>query len=155
MDNGFSLWESRAIQIYLVEKYGKNDSLYPKDPKARAVVNQRLYFDMGTLYQSFGDYWYPQLFGKAPANPETFKKMETAVGFLNTFLEGSTYAAGENLTIADLSLVATISTYDVSGFDFSSYPKVQAWYETCKKNVVGYQLNEDGVNEFKKYFANV
>jgi len=53
VDNGFALWESRAIQVYLVEKYGKTDSLYPKCPKKRAVINQRLYFDMGTLYQSF------------------------------------------------------------------------------------------------------
>lgn len=54
VDNGFALWESRAILTYLVEKYGKDDSLYPKDPQKRAVINQRLYFDMGTLYQRFG-----------------------------------------------------------------------------------------------------
>ena len=46
---------SRAIMTYLAEQYGKDDSLYPKDPKKRAMVNQRLYFDMGTLYQRFGD----------------------------------------------------------------------------------------------------
>lgn len=63
-DNGFSLWESRAILVYFAEKYGKTDSLYPKDPQKRAVVNQRLYFDQGTLYQRLADYYYPQIFAK-------------------------------------------------------------------------------------------
>lgn len=42
---------------YLADQYGKNDSLYPKDPRKRAIVNQRLYFDMGTLYQAFAEYY--------------------------------------------------------------------------------------------------
>lgn len=96
VDDGFALWESRAIMVYLVEKYGKTASLYPSDPKARAIVNQRLYFDLGTLYQRLADYYYPQIFAKAPANPENLKKLEDAVGFLNTFLEGQTYAVSFN-----------------------------------------------------------
>lgn len=56
-DNGFCLWESRAILMYLADKYGKDDSLYPKDIKKRALVDQRLYFDMGTLYSSFAAYY--------------------------------------------------------------------------------------------------
>ena len=51
-DNGFYLNESRAICAYLVNKYGKNDTLYPKDAAARALVDQRLYFDMTRLLPS-------------------------------------------------------------------------------------------------------
>jgi len=152
VDNGFALWESRAILTYLVEKYGKDDSLYPKDPKARAVVNQRLFFDMGTLYQRFADYYYPQIFAKAPADPEKLKKIEEAFEFLSTFLEGKKYTAADHLTVADISLVATVSSFEAAGFDFSKYANVQRWYSLCKSNVPGYDINEAGIVEFKKFF---
>ena len=46
-DGDFCLNESRAIATYLITKYGKDDKLYPKDVVTRAIVDQRLYFDMG------------------------------------------------------------------------------------------------------------
>ena len=61
-DDGFYLNESKAICGYLVNKYGKDDTLYPKDPKVRALVDQRLYFDMGVLYQRFGLVYVIQIF---------------------------------------------------------------------------------------------
>lgn len=152
-DNGFTLWESRAILVYLVEKYGKTDSLYPKDAQKRAVVNQRLYFDLGTLYQRFADYYYPQIFAKQPANPDNFKKIEDAFGFLNTFLEGQTYAAGESLTLADIALVATVSSYEVASFDISKYPNVARWFAKCKATTPGYDINESGLEHFKRFFS--
>uniref|UniRef100_A0A2M4BZN3 glutathione transferase n=1 Tax=Anopheles marajoara TaxID=58244 RepID=A0A2M4BZN3_9DIPT len=152
VDNGFALWESRAICTYLAEKYGKDEQLYPKDPQKRAVVNQRLYFDMGTLYQRFADYYYPQIFAKQPANAENEKKMKDAVDFLNTFLDGQKYVAGEHLTVADLSILATVSTYDVAGFELAKYPNVQKWYDNIRKEAPGTAINEAGILEFKKYF---
>ena len=45
-DGDFCLNESRPIATYLASKYGKDDKLYPKDVTTRAVVDQRLYFDI-------------------------------------------------------------------------------------------------------------
>lgn len=155
VDNGFALWESRPILGYLVEKYGKDDSLYPKEAKKRAVVDQRLYFDMGTLYQRFAEYFYPQVMQKAPADPEKLKKLEEALGFLNTFLEGQTYVAGNNLTIADISILATVSTFVLAGIDLSPFPNVQKWYELVNKTAPGTELNQQGLDEAKKWFDSV
>lgn len=107
---------------------------------------------MGTLYQKFADYYYPQIFAKAPADPEKFKAIENAFGFLNTFLEGHKYAVGNELTIADISLVATVSSYEAAKFDFSKYPNVAKWYDLCKETVPGYSINQAGIESFKKFF---
>lgn len=51
VDDGFVLIESRAIAVYLIEKnFPSGHSLYPNDAKERALINQRLQFDCGTLY---------------------------------------------------------------------------------------------------------
>lgn len=151
VDNGFVIWESRAILVYLVEKYGKDDSLYPKDPQGRALVNQRLYFDMGTLYKSLADYYYAP-FQNREQDPEQLKKAEEALGFLNTFLEGNTYVAGDRLTIADISILASLSGFTVFNLDLSKYPNVVRWQENGKK-VPGWDIIEKGLEETRALLA--
>lgn len=50
VDGDFVVWDSHVIGPYLATSYAKIDSLYPTDPQKRALVDQRLYFDCGTLY---------------------------------------------------------------------------------------------------------
>lgn len=152
VDNDFSIWESRAICVYLVEKYGKNDSLYPKDAKVRAVINQRLYFDMGTLSTPFYDYYFASFMGKEP-NPETFKKLEASVEFLEKFLEATGFAAGTTkLTIADLVLFSTVSTIESFDFDLAPYPQVKKWLELMKETAPGRDQNQEGIELMTQMF---
>nr|3F6D_A Chain A, Glutathione transferase GST1-4 [Anopheles dirus]3F6D_B Chain B, Glutathione transferase GST1-4 [Anopheles dirus] len=160
-EDGFVLWESRAIQIYLVEKYGAHDAdlaerLYPSDPRRRAVVHQRLFFDVAVLYQRFAEYYYPQIAGqKVPVgDPGRLRSMEQALEFLNTFLEGEQYVAGgDDPTIADLSILATIATYEVAGYDLRRYENVQRWYERTSAIVPGADKNVEGAKVFGRYFT--
>nr|CAA63952.1 GST-5 [Musca domestica] len=153
VDNDFVLWESRAIMIYLVEKYGKQDDpLYPSCPKKRALINQRLYFDMGTLYKSYSDYFYPQVKQNKPADPELLKKIYAALEMFNTLLATSKYAAGETLTLADLALLASVSTMDVYDIDVRKYENVARWYDLVKETAPGADENWAGCLERKEFF---
>nr|XP_033341624.1 glutathione S-transferase 1-1-like isoform X1 [Megalopta genalis] len=153
-DNGFYMGESRAIMLYLVEQYAKDDSLYPKDPKKRAVINQRLFFDACTLYKSLADYYYPMLFAKAPADKQKFEAIGTALTFAEKFLEDNEFFAGKTMTVADLTLVATITTLTALGYDLSKYKNVNRWLAKMKTTAPKYEeANGAGVAEFKKIVA--
>lgn len=56
---------------------------------------------------------FPMLFAKAPKDKVKYECIGTALGFFETFLEGENYIAGKNLTLADLTLAVTMSTYEV------------------------------------------
>ncbi|KAL5283860.1 GstD1.2 family protein [Megaselia abdita] len=144
VDNGNAIWESRPIMIYLVEKYGKEDSeyLYPKDPTKRALINQRMFFDVGTFYQKALDYYLMPVFSKTQKKEEDYNKLEEVTGFLNTFLNNQTYAAGETLTLADISLFASAMCVYVCGFNLTKYPNVYKWFEHMGKVVPGADENK-------------
>nr|WCC58218.1 glutathione S-transferase [Pharsalia antennata] len=137
VDNDFVVWESRAIITYLQNKYGRSDSLYPKEPKKRAVVDQRLYFDVDLFDRFHQVYNRSTLVGGTP-DPEKLKKANECLEFLNTFLTESEFVAGDHLTLADLSILTQITTLDVMNHDLSSYSNVRRWYDKVKVTVPGY-----------------
>lgn len=55
VDDGVTIWDSNAIIMYLVDKYAKDDSLYPKDLAIRAKIHQRLFFGAGVFDRSYHD----------------------------------------------------------------------------------------------------
>lgn len=140
-DNGFILWESRAIMAYLANAYGRDDSLYPKNPRLRAIVDQRLNFDVGTLFTRYSDLYFPMMHGEA-YNEEKAKKFDEALGWLNIFLDGHAFVAGDNLTIADISIVVTITNIDAFRYDFSGHENIVKWFERTKKALEPYGYKE-------------
>lgn len=152
-DGDFVLWESRAILAYLVDKYAKDDSLYPKDVKSRAVVTQRLYFDMGTLNEKFHEYFKMKVFKKTADASEQLKALEGALELLNTFLEGNSYVAGDQLTIADITIFATVSTCELANVNLEKFPNITSWCQKCMENIPGVDLNEAGIEMLRKYIT--
>ncbi len=61
--------------------------------------------------------------GAKQLNPEALKKYHEGIGFLEAIIGGRVYAAGDHLTVADLVLVASISSMDVSCYFFRDFIK--------------------------------
>lgn len=54
------------------------------------------------------------MFAGVPYTEDKIKKIDEAFEFLNTFLAGNEYVAGNQLTVADLSILASVTTIQVS-----------------------------------------
>nr|AEV23882.1 glutathione S transferase class theta [Blattella germanica] len=152
-DNGLAIGESRAILCYLANQYGKDDSLYPKDPKKRAIVDQRLYFDMGSLYQGFVNYYLVPIMNTGKhGDPIHLEKLKDSFNVLDKILAGQTWTAGNSITIADYAIVVSVASVEVAGFDISKYQNVGKWYERAKKSIPGYkEINDEGNTLLKTF----
>ncbi|XP_046386069.1 glutathione S-transferase 1-like [Ischnura elegans] len=152
VDEDFTIWDSHAIVGYLATKYGTDDSLYPKEARARATVDQRLHFDSGILHPRLRNIIHPLLFlGKPAIGAEVRRDVEEAYHFLEKFLDCNEWVAGENMTIADFCCVSTVSSLDVLIPIGPKYPNLSAWYKRCKEKMVGYEeANQAGLNIFER-----
>jgi len=160
VDDGFVVNESRPIATYLCDNHGGETGakLYPKDPKVRAIVDARLYFDIGTFYKAFGDIVYPILFGQtvepaALANYE--KRFGEVMAWVTDFLAPTGYVAGtDHMTVADLAFVATYSTIEAVGhFDLTPFPEIKAWFEKVKAEIPDYEeVNGKGAADMGKWY---
>ncbi|XP_073978516.1 glutathione S-transferase 1-like [Rhodnius prolixus] len=150
VDGDIALSESRAILIYLADEYAKDDSYYPKDNKERAIVNQRLFFDLGSLAVRFIEtYVVPIIWRGQPVNDEMVPKVEDSFSILNTYLDGKDWLAGDQITIADYSLVTLVSIAEAIGFDLTRYENVSNWLIRCKETMEDYEeLNQNGLDQF-------
>lgn len=83
--------------------------------------------------------------------PAKLEKINEAFKFFDGFLQNQEYAAGNTLTLADLTLVATVSTYEVVGYDLTPYPNVSKWLAKVKATAPGYEeANGKNVLIFKQ-----
>ncbi|XP_076176214.1 glutathione S-transferase 1-1-like [Ptiloglossa arizonensis] len=148
-DNGFILTDSHAIVCYLVEMYAKDDSLYPKDLKKRALINQCLHFDTGVHFSAAKATFKPMFFQNQKAPSEAgLDALKEAYGFLDKFLEGKKWLVEDSCTVADICSSATAAGVAVV-VNLDDYPNVKTWLRTCEEELPGYkEMNLPGVEKF-------
>lgn len=89
--------------------------------------------------------------GETVISAEAKEKILSSMDALEGFLDGQEWFSGnENVSIADLSLLAAFSTLYHAGMDISAYPNVSAWYERCA-SLPGFSENEKGAKMFASF----
>lgn len=88
------------------------DLLY--DLRTRALIHDRLFFDVTNLYRRIADHYYPAMADDLPPVAENVPFLEEGVHALNVFLCHHRMAASDNqYTIADISLLASVALLEV------------------------------------------
>ncbi|EDW85733.1 uncharacterized protein Dwil_GK22992 [Drosophila willistoni] len=146
-DDGKYIWESHAICAYLVRKYAKDDTLYPKDYFKRAVVDQRLHFESGVVFQGCIRNIALPLFYQNVTEVSRSKidAIFEAYDFLESFLGTQTYMCGPTLTLADYSLVSSVSSLvGLAAIEEQRYPKLSSWLRRMSEMPDYHSLNGNG-----------
>lgn len=130
-DDGFAVFESGAILVYLAEKTGM---LMPADPRGRSRVLQWLMFQMSGIGPMMGQAnvffrYFPEKI--KPAIDRYQGEVRRLFGVLDRHLADHEYLAGD-YSIADIATWCWTRTARWSGVDPEPYANMTRWHETIK-----------------------
>jgi GST-like protein len=126
VDDGFAMFESGAILIYLAEKTGK---FLPRDVQGRSRVIQWLMFQMSGVGPMMGQAnvflrYFPEKI--QPAIDRYQREVTRLFGVIDRQLGASQFVAGD-YTIADIALWPLVSGHEWSGVSVEEFPHLQRW----------------------------
>jgi glutathione S-transferase len=134
-DDGFILWESMAINLYLAKKYGAG-RLYPTRLEDEARAWQWSFWGMTEIERPV----LTALFNRAilpedkrdPAAADAAEKSLAApLKVLDGGLGPTLYLLGDHFTVADLNVASILAWARPAQIDMSPFPKVAEWLKNC------------------------
>jgi glutathione S-transferase len=130
-DAGFLLWESMAINLYLVRKHG--GPLAPADASEDARAMQWSFWVMSEC-----ETWMLRLmFHGSREEPDTGEvekamgKLERPLAALEGSLHGRDYLLGDRFTVADVNVASVFAWAKEGNTDFGRWPRIDAWLDRC------------------------
>ncbi len=161
------LGESCAIMQYLCNRHGL-DQFYPTDPGKRAMVDNAMFYLIGTFYPLLTRATYPALgFPQYPGEVATSgadddmkaqaqKDAEAALAeplevFQTFFMAGKPFIGGDTPSIADIRLAATLEFLRAIDYEFPAWAEQ---YMTAMETTLGEAYSEP-VADVRGYVASV
>jgi len=136
-DSGFILFESDAIIKYLA--VSELSSLYPDDPKQRAAIDQWMDFTIIHVGGAMGKVLFNRVFASFAKVPVDERSLSDGIKFLGRFLPVVDqqlakwgHLAGQQFSLADIALLATIDPAEVADVDLYPYEHIIKWRDELK-----------------------
>jgi glutathione S-transferase len=161
------LGESCAIMAYLCNKHGL-DQFYPTDPGRRAMVDNAMFYLIGTFYPLLARATYPKLHFpqyagevatseaddamKAKAQQEAEAALAEPLEVFHTFFIGDhRFIGGDSPSIADIRLAATLEFLRAIDYDFPAWAEE---YMSAMESALGDAYSEPAA-DVRGYVASV
>lgn len=133
-DNGFTLYESMAINLYLAKKHGAGHEIALRSLEEEALAMQWSFWVMTEIEKPLLTIMLSAL-GMAPADDATLAQCRSALdrplGVLEAHLADRTWLLGDRFTIADLNVASVLVWARGAKLDMTAFPKVAAWLKAC------------------------
>jgi glutathione S-transferase len=133
-DDGFVLFESLAINLYLAKKYG--GPIGPQSLEEDALMTQwslwaATEIEKPLLLASAIRYLFEP---SAPGGEEleiSMRKLSRPWGVLDGHLRQRRFMLGDRFTVADLNIASVMHLVPIAGIDISAWPAMQRWLVAC------------------------
>lgn len=131
-DGALVLSESTAILRYLVRRYAEGSAWYPRDPARAAEVDRWLAIASGPLVNGAARARAIAIFERSddPEPPRAIAR--DLFTKLDRHLEGRTWLAGDEATIADLAFWAYTAHAPEGGVSLAPHGNVRRWIEAVR-----------------------
>jgi glutathione S-transferase len=134
-DDGFVLWESMAINLYLGKKYGAG-GLYPPRLEDEARAWQWSLWGMTeverpVLTAMMNRAVYPEEKRDLAAADAAESALAQPLKVLDGALGRGAYLLGDGFTVADLNVASILAWARPAQIDMSAFPKVAEWLKNC------------------------
>jgi len=134
-DDGFILWESMAINLYLAKKYGAG-GFYPTRLEDESRAWQWSFWGMTeverpVLTAMMNRAVYPEEKRDMAAAATAEKALAQPLKVLDGALGRSPNLLGESFTVADLNVASILAWARPAQIDMSAVPKVAEWLKNC------------------------
>lgn len=130
-DDGRFLAQSSAILRHLA----RGSSLLPADAYLQAKCDELLFWEQYSHEPYVAVCRFEMVYlGKKAAmrDPAKVERGEAALDFMERRLIRKRFFIGDDVTIADIALLAYTRLADEGGFDLNARPNVSAWISACE-----------------------